>query len=77
MLNYMSTLAVFNQEREVIVREVANQLYTIPPFYISRVLAETPLFLLNPLIYSAIAYFGVGLTNTVVQFFKFYLALVL
>ena len=75
MSAYMTTLTIFNDERPVIVREQANQMYDIFPYYFSRVIVENPLFLLSPLLFSTIMYFGVGLTIDAEHFFKFYLAL--
>jgi len=62
MLAYMGTLLTFNTERTIIVREQANQLYGIIPYYWARSLVETPLFLFLPMLYSLIIYFGVGLS---------------
>lgn len=61
MLAYMTTLVTFNTERIVIVRERANQMYSIFPYYFARTMIETPLFLIIPLVYCAIFYFAVGL----------------
>lgn len=47
------------------------------PYYFARSLLELPLFLLLPLLFSAIVYFGVGLTVSAAQFFKFFLVLAL
>lgn len=77
MLAYMSTLTIFNGERVVIVREQANQMYDIIPYYFARTIVETPLFVIGPLIFSAILYFLVGLEMSAEHFFKFTLVMVL
>jgi ABC-type multidrug transport system ATPase subunit len=75
MLAYMTTLQIFSMERLVIVREQANQMYDIIPYYFARTAVETPLFILSPLVYTAIFYFGVGLQQSAGHFFKLFLAL--
>ena len=77
MLAYMTTLTIFNEERIVIVREQANQLYSIIPYYFARTLVETPLFLMAPLVNASIFYFATGLSRTPEQFFKLVLALIM
>jgi ATP-binding cassette subfamily G (WHITE) protein 1 len=56
----MSSLQIFNKERLVVVREQANQMYDVIPYYYARVIVETPLYLMVPLLFSAIIYFAVG-----------------
>lgn len=74
---YMTTLLTFNTERTVVVREQANQMYSIMTYYVARSTVETPLFLLTPMIFSLIVYFGVGLDITAAKFFQFYLVMVI
>jgi hypothetical protein len=61
MMAYMSTLQIFNAERLVVVREQANQMYSVIPYYYARVIVETPMYLIAPLLFSAVMYFAVGL----------------
>ena len=50
-------------------------MYSIIAYYFARSLVETPLFLLIPLLFTVIVYFGVGLQVTLVQVLKFYLVM--
>lgn len=75
MAAYMSTLTIFNGERIVIVREQANQMYDIIPYYFARSLVETPIFLIGSLLFCSILYFLVGLEMSAEHFFKFNLVL--
>ena len=52
-------------------------MYHVGPYYSAKVLVETPLLIVAPLIFSLIIYFAMGLTITASQFFYFYLILIL
>lgn len=52
-------------------------MYGVTSYYLARIMIDTPIQLLLPLIFSFIIYFKIGLTITVFQFFHFYLALLL
>lgn len=52
-------------------------MYMVVPYYVSKIMVETPPLVVIPMIYSLIVYFGMGLTITASQFFLFYVILVL
>ena len=43
------------------------------PYYLAKILSELPSFILPPLLFTLIIFFGVGFTRLVEQFFMFYL----
>eukprot|EP00347_Sterkiella_histriomuscorum_P001693 403371041 len=73
----MGTILVFQDERPVFLREFANNMYGVSPYYLSKVLVDVPLIIITPLLNTIIVYFGIGLTVTAFQFFYFYLILFL
>jgi len=52
-------------------------MYDIVPYYFARSMVETPVFIVGPLVFSAILYFLVGLEMTAQHFFQFFLVLVM
>lgn len=48
-------------------------MYTVPTYYIARIMVEVPIISFLPMLYTIIIYFGVGTTVTASQFFYFYL----
>lgn len=39
-------------------------MYRVPPYYITKVMSDTPIMIIIPLLYELIVYFGIGLTIT-------------
>ncbi len=52
-------------------------MYTVGAYYMAKIVIETPILLITPMLFSLIVYFGIGLTITAGQFFIFYAALLL
>jgi ABC-type transport system involved in multi-copper enzyme maturation permease subunit len=52
-------------------------MYSVTAYYLAKILVETPVLALTPMIFALIVYFGVGLTITASQFFIFYASLFL
>lgn len=52
-------------------------MYTVGAYYMAKIILETPILLLIPMVYQLIIYFGIGLTITAKQFFLFYATLLL
>jgi len=75
-LNVMTAITVFPPERAVFLQEQANATYNAYLYYVSKVVAEIPLCLVIPTIYSIITYWSWGLVNTAVAYFN-HLAIVL
>lgn len=71
----MGILLVFQEERPVFLREQANKMYKVAPYYMAKIIAELPIQCLTPMIYLIITYFGIGMTVTAGQFFYAYLIL--
>ncbi len=66
-----SAVLAFPLERGIFLREYANKLYGIVPYYLSKNLIETPIGLLSTFIYGVIVYYIVGLRPEVQYFFIF------
>ncbi len=77
MMNMMGTILTFQEERPVFLREQANKMYKVSPYYMAKILIEAPLFAFTPMLFTVIVYFKIGLTITASQFFTFYLILLL
>ena len=60
----MNVVMLFPLERRIFEREHAAGFYKVWPYFLSRVLFETPLNCFFPLLYSAIIYFLAGLQVT-------------
>ena len=71
MAPMMMTVNVFQHERPVFLREQANKMYNVVPYYVAKLLSEIPIFIIVPLIFNLIFYFLVGFNKDVEQFFKF------
>lgn len=64
-------ILVFPQERPTFLRENQGKLYGVSTYYISKSIVETPLVLINNVIYSAIVYYLVDLRGGAGHFFMF------
>lgn len=74
MNSYMSTTLVFQIERPVFLREQANHMYGVTPYYCSKILSEIPVYIVIPIVATPIVYFGIGFTVSLVQYCKFMLS---
>lgn len=61
MTTQLSTMLTFSAEKTIVLREMANNMYSLSPYYISKFVAELPFQACFPIIFSAIAYFLIGL----------------
>ena len=52
-------------------------MYEVGPYYSAKIVAETPVISLTPMLFAIIVYFKIGLTITASQFFYFYLIILL
>ena len=66
MENVMNTVLAFQGERPVFLREQANKQYSVSSYYLARLVLDTPIQTILPLIFSLIIYFKMGFTITVV-----------
>ena len=69
MPGYMMTGITFQGERPVFLREQANKMYNVLPYYCAKILSDVPSFVVVPIVFTAITYFSIGLTKDTVQFF--------
>ncbi len=67
----LGTILVFIDERPLFLREQANRMYGIIPYYIAKDLIDLPLNMFIPLFFSFF-YFGMGTNVTMQQFGNFY-----
>lgn len=77
MRNMMGTIIIFQVERPVFLREQANKMYSVTAYYLAKVLADLPVQLITPIVFTVIVYFGIGMTIEASKFFYFYLILML
>ena len=77
MGSYMQTTQSFQHERPVFLREYANKMYTVFPYYAAKVLADIPTFIIVPFIYTVLTYYTIGFTISSELFFGFFLTIVL
>jgi hypothetical protein len=70
----MPTILTFQTERPVFLREQANRMYNVVPYYFGKVIVDMPIVGLCSMIFVCMLYFGVGLTVTANQFFIFFAA---
>lgn len=75
MVNTFSNLLIFQIERDVFFREHANQMYSVMPYYMTKLMIELPVLILTPLVMMLITYWAIGLRATAQSFFMQYLAL--
>ena len=74
MSNMFSNLLTFQIERPVFLREYANQMYSIGPYYITKMVVEFPILFINPMILNLLTYWCVGLKDTANAFWMMYFA---
>jgi hypothetical protein len=67
----MGIIHTFPAEKAVLSREHSNGLYSIFPYFLSKILSELPFQILVPFLFSSIFYYLVGLNPGVGQFFTF------
>ena len=59
-ISVFSNVLVFQLERALFLREHANQMYSLPAYYLTKMLIEIPILLLQPLIMQIIVYWAIG-----------------
>ncbi|XP_017120241.1 protein white [Drosophila elegans] len=68
--NVFATINVFTSELPVFMREARSRLYRCDTYFLGKTIAELPLFLTVPLVFTAIAYPMIGLRAGVMHFFN-------
>lgn len=77
MTAIMGVLNSFGTERGTVLREQANGMYGMLPYFLSRVLCDLPMKVLCPSLQGTLVYWLVGLQATPEKFVLFILTLVL
>lgn len=52
-------------------------MYSVGSYYLAKIVAETPVLSLTPMVFAIIVYFKIGLSITASQFWYFYLIILL
>jgi hypothetical protein len=65
MGNMFNAILVFQAERPVFLREQANKMYSVFPYFMAKTLMDTPILLFTPFLATIICYFGTGMEFTV------------
>lgn len=61
MLNMMAVIQTFASERPIFLREQANSMYGVVPYYMTKVGADMPGMIIGPILLSSIVYWGMGM----------------
>ena len=67
--NMFAVINVICMELPIFLREHFNGMYRTDVYFITKQLAELPVFLMTPVIFVGIIYFMVGLNSEVERFF--------
>ena len=59
------------------MREQANRMYGVLPYYLTKMIVEVPFQLIVPIIYTVLTYLAIRLRNEAESFFQFLAALLL
>lgn len=65
----MAIICTFSNEIPVFQKEYAAGLYRIETYFLAKTLAELPVFIMIPIIFTSIVYFSVGLRHNTGAFF--------
>lgn len=60
---------VFNTELQIFLREHRNGMYRTDVYFLCKSIAELPLFILIPIIFTSICYYSIGLNPEIVRYF--------
>ena len=71
---FTNTLLVFQGERPVFLRENANKMYGVLPYYLSKIQVDTPMIFIPPFIGSLITYWALDFYNSFDSFLKYFLS---
>jgi len=72
----MSPLTLFRDEAPLFFRERGAKIYSVSAYYLAKLTAELPHTIFFPVLFSCIAYWMVGLNESVDRFFMFLLIVV-
>ncbi|CAH2016567.1 unnamed protein product [Acanthoscelides obtectus] len=66
--NVFAVVHVFTTELPVFLRENKNGMYRTDVYFLSKVIAETPLFIILPVLFTSVCYYMVGLNPSWMRF---------
>lgn len=75
MFSIQSVLLTFPLERGLFLREQANRMYGVLPYYLTKTCVEVPYQLSMPILFSLLIYWAIGFRNTAKAYFTFLAAL--
>jgi ATP-binding cassette subfamily G (WHITE) protein 1 len=68
MSSSMGVLSAFSQERPIFLREYTQGYYSLPPYYLTKVVVEFPILILGPVLMICICYFMIGFQSSFEKF---------
>lgn len=74
---FQTSVALFPVEREIFIKEYDSGLYSIGPYYLSKLLIDLPLTAFFPILFTCIVYYAVNLYSPAENFFLFMLGTIL
>jgi ABC-type multidrug transport system permease subunit len=77
LLNFLPTVIIFQGEKPIFIRERAGNMYDIWVYATTKMFAEIPIMLFNPMLLLVLIYFAIGFCNYFTEFAEFYLILAL
>ena len=77
LLTCILLITVVPLERGLFLREQANRMYGVLPYYLTKSFVEVPFQLAMPLLFSLIVFWAVGFRNTATMYFLFLAGLLL
>lgn len=77
MNNYFGTILVFQKERPNFLREQANRMYGVTPYYMSKTMIEMPVLIIAPTLMVVLVYWTIGFEQGATAWVGFWLALIL
>ena len=77
MQNTFGVIDVFCLELPIFLREHFNGMYRTDVYFLAKMIAELPLFIILPIIFVAINYFMIGFNSEIESFLKITLVIVL
>ena len=75
--NVIGIINLFVHEKLLVQKEIKSGFYSLPAYYISKILIEIPFTLISPIIFSLIIYWMVGLNSQIDCFFMFLLIIII
>jgi len=74
---FSNTLLVFQGERPVFLREYANKMYRVFPYFLAKIIVDTPMLIISPAVGALITYWVLDLHNSFQGFMGYLIAQVL